>query len=283
MFELGLSTCGKTIGSKLFSACAANGIKYLEISVDDHDNIDPGKIVGEAREYGVGIRSYHLPFYPFEKIDPSSPEPGLRRASAEYHRLLISRAAQAGIGIFVVHASGEPISDADRKTHMECACESLALLAEHAGREGAVIAVEDLPRSCLGRDSGEINRLISADGRLRVCFDTNHLLTGETASEFVAAVGEKIITTHISDYDFLNERHWLPGEGATDWRELVSSLEKVGYGGAWIYEVGFKTPGSIVRGRDLECKDFLKNYNEIFTTGCPSPVGIPLPGLTGWN
>ena len=54
--------------------------------------------------------------------------------------------------------------------------------------------------------------LISADDRLRVCFDTNHLLK-ESIIDFIYNVGDKIITTHVSDYARENERHWLPGEG----------------------------------------------------------------------
>ena len=55
---------------------------------------------------------------------------------------------------------------------------------------------------------------------MKVCFDSNHLLQ-EQGDSFILAVGDKIVTTHISDYDFVNERHLLPGELDIDWEEYM--------------------------------------------------------------
>ena len=72
-------------------------------------------------------------------------------------------------------------------------------------------------------------------------------------------VGDKIITLHVSDYDFMNERHWLPGEGQNDWQKIIKSLKEVGYTGVWMYEIRFTCPNTILRDRDLSCDDFVKN------------------------
>ena len=50
-------------------------------------------------------------------------------------------------------------------------------------------------------------------------------------------LGKDIITLHISDYDFVDERHWLPKEGKTDWDSLIKALVECGYDGVWMYEV----------------------------------------------
>lgn len=139
----------------------------------------------------------------------------------------------------------------------------MSKLSHIASECGAVIAVEDLPRTCLGRDSDEILQLISVDEKLRVCFDTKHLLT-ENNADFIRKVGSKIITLHVSDYDFINERHWLPGEGKVDWNSLLDALQEIGYNGMWLYEVAFKSPKTIIRERDLTCEDFVKNAKELF-------------------
>ena len=52
----------------------------------------------------------------------------------------------------------------------------------NAQQLGQVIAVEDLPRTCLGRESSEMLELISVNDKLRVCFDTNHLLQKDEIS-----------------------------------------------------------------------------------------------------
>lgn len=35
----------------------------------------------------------------------------------------------------------------------------------------------------------------------------------------------------------LKERHWLPGEGKINWKELIAALDSCGYSGVWMYEV----------------------------------------------
>jgi sugar phosphate isomerase/epimerase len=76
-------------------------------------------------------------------------------------------------------------------------------------------------------------------------------------------VGEKIVTLHVSDYDGIDERHWLPGEGCIDWQALRAALCEVGYDGVWMYELSFGIPKSLPRGRDLCCADFVKNAAEL--------------------
>ena len=266
MFTVGLSTCGKDFGEDLFRQYAAQGIGAMEISMDKEacDGFDYAQAQRLSAAYGVSLWSFHLPFMPFDQIDISHRM--LAGKTVPYLSEMIRKGGQIGIEKFIIHPSGEPIEEADREARLSTARESLAALAQVAAENGAVMAVENLPRTCLGRDSGDILRLLEADSRLRVCFDTNHLLR-ETHADFVKAVGEKIVTTHVSDYDFLDEKHWLPGEGKVDWPALAALLKKAGYDGVWLYEVGFKAPRSRPRSRDLTCEDFVRNAREIFFGG----------------
>lgn len=265
MLKIGLSSCSKPLTDETFASYAKAGIKAMEISVslEESKKTDFAEIKKLADKHSVELWSYHLPFMPFEEIDISSPDETLRLNSVDFLCGLIQKAASAGINKFVIHPSGEPIADAERPMHMESSKKSLAALAEFAHKFGAVIAVEDLPRTCLGKNSDEIEELLSADDRLRVCFDTNHLLA-EDFVDFIKNVGDKIITTHISDYDFEDEKHWLPGEGDIDWRRLYNALVDAGYNGVWLYELGFGAGRNIVRCRDLTCDDFVNNAKEIF-------------------
>lgn len=261
MWETGLSTCGKAFGEKLFADYAAAGIKYMEISYgkDICDRFDFALAKKYADAYGVALWSFHLPFMPFFKIDISSPL--LAKKSVNYLSELIKKGANGGIEKFIIHSSGEPIAPFDRAGRMATAKESLRKLNEAAKNCGAVLCVEDLPRTCLGRDSADILELLSAAPELRVCFDTNHLLR-ESIPVFIRAVGEKIVTLHVSDYDFLDEKHWLPGEGKINWNELIEELKAVGYNGPWLYEVGYKAPSTMPRERDLNAADFAENRNK---------------------
>ena len=124
--------------------------------------------------------------------------------------------------------------------------------------------------------------LLSAHPALKACFDTNHLL-GEDPVAFIRKVGRHFVTTHVSDYDFLNERHWLPGEGKLDWQSILKALEEVGYRNPWLYEISFAAPASISRPAPLTCGDFTRNAKELFSGDPLTVIGTPAKGLTGWK
>ena len=280
--KIGLSTCGKNIDENLFKAYAESGISCMELSHEKStiDKLNYASIADLSKKYDVCLWSLHLPFCPFDEIDISNPS--IADQTVKYYIETIKKAAAIGIEKFIVHPSGEPISPEDRQTRMACAKEHLCNLAELAQKEGAAVCVEDLPRTCLGNCSAEVNELISAHSALRVVFDTNHLL-GEDIPTFIRNVGSKIVSTHISDYDYANERHWLCGEGDINWQELYSALCEIGYDGAWLYELGFGSPNTLTRERALTCADFVRNATEIFENHPITVFGKRKPNLGMWG
>lgn len=282
MFPVGLSSCSKELNEKLFADYKQAGIAKMELSLNAEDlsELDFAQMKAFADKYDVALWSLHLPFSPFYFLDPSDPEK--QETTLAYFRWCIKKGAGIGIRNFVVHPSAEPIEEDDRARRMGTAKQSLSALADFAKQYNAVIAVENLPRTCLGRDSRDMLELLSAHPDLRCCYDTNHLLS-ENAPDFIRAVGDKIITTHVSDYDFLNERHWLPGEGKVDWQGILSALRQVGYKGPWLYELGFKAPASIVRERELTACDFASNAKALFDGKEPLVLGAPADGLKAWR
>ena len=283
MFKIGLSSCGKIACEELFEAYRDNGILAMEMSrgsVEGCDKTDLSLYRTLADEYGIELWSFHLPFMPFKEIDISNP--ALAERSVAYLKGVMEKVSAIGVKIFVIHPSGEPISDTERPERMEIAKKSLAELAAFADTLGATIAVENLPRTCLGNTTADMKELVTAHPSLRICFDTNHLLT-ESAEYFIDTLGDKIITAHISDYDFVNERHWLPGEGKIDWSLLVNKLKSVGYAGPWLYEIDFGCPKTIIRERDLTCEDFAKNASEVLGGKPITVISKPKPNLGFWE
>ena len=154
---------------------------------------------------------------------------------------MMENAAGVNIRRFVIHPSAEPIPEEERPLWLQSAKKSQKELAEFAASLDAVLCVEDLPRSCLGNTADEMLELISVDDRLQVCFDVNHLClnNGGTHQEFIDKLGDKIVTTHMSDYDFVDEKHFFPGVGMINWKALVEGLEAIDYCGPFLYEGGF--------------------------------------------
>lgn len=279
--KIGLSSCCVSeIDESFLKNCSEAGVDCIEISLkrmlcDDY-NYETVKFL--ADKYNIELWSYHLPFAPFATNDISSDDEEIRVNSVERHKTLIRTAGKLGIKHFIVHPSAEPIEIGDRRNRLFNSRKSLSELADEAEKFNAVICVEDLPRTCLGRNSYEICELIKDDSRLKVCFDTNHLL-GEYITDFIHKVGSRIATVHISDYDFWNERHWLPGEGEIDWTELYKNLKEVGYEGPWMYEIGFNAPVSIIRDRELTPADFVRNANEIANGDRLTVLGKPVEDM----
>lgn len=217
------------------------GVGAIELSVgwQKCDEIPWAELRKNADAAGIEIWSYHLPFS--QEIHIASPDEEYRAKMVAYLESMIEKACAIGVRRFVIHPSTEPITDEERPLQMAASKKSLAELAQFADERGAVLCVEGLPRTCLGHTADEIAELISADDRLKVCFDVNHLLTvfGCTHREFVEKLGHRIETTHMSDYDFLDEKHFFPGYGMINWKEVVELLEAADYSGPFLYEGGF--------------------------------------------
>ena len=273
MLTIGLATCGnKPLTDESFREMVAAGIGALEISQGDYDSFDFDNAKTLAQRYGVKLWSLHLPFG--GPYNPADLDPANRKFTVEEDQKIITRAVEAGITRFVIHPSCEPNEPETREEKMRYSMETLSALAEFAAEKGAVLAVENLPRTCLGNRAAELKEIISANDKLRVCFDFNHSL-GEDNSAYIKLLGDKIITTHVSDYDMIDERHWLPGEGNIDWVEMITLMEQIGYQGVWMYELGFSAPKSIDR-RELTWQDFGDNARTIFAKQQPTAIGKSL-------
>ena len=276
MLKVGMSSCAFALNEENFKKLKESGINDIEISLayEKYSDLDYKAVKKFADEYDVNLWSYHLPFSGIWTCDITSHETDVRKNTIELWCDCIRKGADIGIDKFVAHPSSEPKpEDEERLTFINYAKENLDFLAEFAAKHGAVIAVEDLPRTCLGRTADEIADLISVNDKLRICFDTNHLLIDDNIS-FVEKLCDKIVTTHVSDYFFYDECHFLPGEGKVDWHALYNKLIEKGYNGVWMYELGCTPPGNLKRVRNLEFTDFYNNAKEIMT-GKPLTV-IPL-------
>lgn len=110
---------------------------------------------------------------------------------------------------------------------------SAGILAEAA--RPAKIAVENMAYDCLGNTSDELISLVDGLDNICVCCDMNHWLH-EKNYDAIRKLGSRIETIHVSDYDEIQEKHWLPGEGVSDWNEIIEALCSIGYNGPFLYE-----------------------------------------------
>ncbi|MCL2159244.1 MAG: sugar phosphate isomerase/epimerase [Oscillospiraceae bacterium] len=222
-----------------WQAAVAAGLTEVEIGFDwqlpdDEACKKAAKNYMLLVESGANVSSCHLPFGNLHDISTLD-EPSCLVAM-EYMKRLLDWSASKNINIAVIHASFEPIKDDERPLRLAKAAKSIKELGEYAKERNIALAVENLPRTCLGNCASDMLALCKNGESASMCFDVNHLLI-ESHRDFYGKVAPYVITTHISDYDKLDEKHWFLGEGAIDWAELAGLFEKYDYAGRYIFEL----------------------------------------------
>lgn len=242
-WPLGVSTCWHEPGPELFRALSEEGIRYVEYSGRDMHFFEEkdfvhraGEIVKDIQTYDIHVSSVHLPFLPYDKLDPTLADAEMQESLVAYQGDLLRASAEAGIPIAVVHPSGEPYGAFERAERMQYAAQALHRLATIAEQCGIKLAIENLPRTCLCNIHEEMTLLMREIPSLYACFDMNHSLR-QSNPDFIRALGKRIITVHASDYDMIDERHLLPFLGRNNWHEIMKALEDADYSGIFTYEV----------------------------------------------
>ncbi len=182
---------------------------------------------------GMAVNGIHMSFG--RSWDISSLDESVRRQAVEKSKSIFDRTGMLDPYCYIFHPSFEPISEEKREEHIEAVIRSVRELSSETD---TLICLETLPRSCLMNTSLEAIRIIDSIDLpgVKVCVDVNHFLK-EKSEDAVLALGDRIATTHISDHDYVNERHMMPGCGLIDWMGLIGAFEKIGYNGVFNYEV----------------------------------------------
>ncbi|MBE6632947.1 MAG: sugar phosphate isomerase/epimerase [Ruminococcaceae bacterium] len=223
--------------------CTLRKDRELELEEEKH----LGFALETVRRSGLILNGIHISFGALWNF--ANPNESLRRGAVENLRAILPTLEAYSPRCYVIHGSREPISNEERPVQLDALHRSLV---ELTALTSTPIALEALPRTCLFNTSAEGIAIVDAVPGVRVCVDVNHFLK-EDPCDAILALGNRIITTHISDYDFIDERHLLPGEGKIDWMRLIAAFEAIGYNGIFNYEIGKAT-----------AKEIKENYDRLF-------------------
>ncbi len=238
-FELGISSClpgaarletGDIYRPEFIKLCAERACRGREERLTELQEARVSKLAqNHMRAWSV-----HLPFGPaWDIAHVNSDERAEVCASL---KRVIDLTAPWGAKVYVLHGCLEPVKPEERALRIARSITSLRELSLYAVRYGAFIALENLPRSCLANNSEETLAISEAAGDVPIVFDVNHLL-GESHEAFLNKLANRVISTHLSDYDGIDERHLLPGEGIVPWRFVLERLCGVGYKGPFLFEL----------------------------------------------
>jgi len=173
-------------------------------------------------------------------------------AAAATARSAVELATQLGAGVVVFHASAEPIEPRERPARLDQAASAFYQIGLACTKAGVRGAVEILPRSCLCNTVEEALTFLDVVGQdvLGVCLDTNHLMDRHAQlADSVRTLGDRLVTLHLSDYDGVDEKHWMPGAdgGVVDWPAFMHALRDIDYQGPFNYEC--RPPGETAAER----------------------------------
>lgn len=229
-------------------AAVSCGITHLELFIrpDSQGLVSDAefrRVAEMVEEAGMRVWSVHAPFG--GEVDLSHPDELLRRESMGQIRRACEVASMLGANCVVVHAGMSEGDEAEQELRRRQSLRSLNCLLKRTCQLELQLAVEYLPanKERLCNDSAEIREMFSlCDGMPRVCLDVNHANLREDLIEATRALGDLIVTVHLSDKDGEQELHLMPGGGVIDWKEFMDVLDEIGYDGPLIYEaVGGET------------------------------------------
>lgn len=240
-WPMGISVKIQTPAEKLVQVKEA-GFDWIEVVFSRQRDMSAEERMEEIERFradaaaaGLSVWSIHLPFG--KGWDPSDTLEETRLRNVADVAAIIGMAGALKPHKLVMHASYGIIADEVREAKFQAAVKSFNELAPAAAKIGAQLLVEDLPRTCLCNTSEEMHRFLAAvDPSIGVCFDTNHLLQ-ETPQAFARSIGSAIESLHVSDYDMVDEKHWLMGRGVIEWEDLIAAIAETGYDGVFLFEV----------------------------------------------
>jgi len=164
----------------------------------------------------------------------------------------IDMCAYLGGKVVVVHQSSLGLDENTNDFGHVCQ------LAQYAEDRGVHIALENGNFQILRRVVSQVD-LFSPQGGLGVCIDVGHanLCQAEFESPIERFLDEfhwRLVHLHLADNFGKNDDHLAPGEGAIDWRKVVSKLEQLHFRAGATLEIR----SSEARQKASEARRFLQ-------------------------
>lgn len=248
----GLSTHlfhGSRLSSAHLALAAGHGFSAIEVyATRSHfDCRDAAHIdeLGQAlADHALTLHSMHAPTTTSftdgvwgPTLSIADADESRRRHAVDETLAAIAVASRVPFRHLVVHI-GAP--DASPGLNQRAAAQrSLDTLADAAESLGVELALEVIPNA-LSHPEALVTLIEDVLERrtVGICLDTGHAhLWGDVADAIEICSGH-LHTTHLHDNHGRRDEHLVPGRGTIDWDATLLAFQKVGYDGAWVFELG---------------------------------------------
>ena len=239
---------------------AEHGFEAVEVFAtrshfDYHDPAAIAELGGWLHDTGLTLHGIHAPIT--DRLTPPDTwgaaisnavtDNAKRQAAVQEADAALNIARQIPAGVFVVHM-GTPIAQGgeNNRTAAFRSVEDICRLAEPIGIR---VAVEVIPNPL--SDPESIVALLEHDldaPRTGICLDLGHAFLLGDVADAIETVAEHLITTHVHDNGGKKDDHLVPFDGRINWDLALMTLQKVGYDGTYLMELGnTSTPADVLK------------------------------------
>ena len=203
---------------------------------------------------GVTLRSVHAPTAESfvggvwgGSMSIASVDPDLRARAVREAEQALYIARRIPIAVLVTHVGIPRMQPRDADVGAQdvraAARRSVEELQRAAEPLGVRIAVEVIPNE-LSR-AGSLVHFVEEDLDglgVGICLDFGHAHIDGDVIDAVETVSEHVIATHLHDNGGRADDHLMPMDGTIDWAGALTAVQKIGYDGPLMFEVGARGP-----------------------------------------
>ena len=260
-----------------FSAIAAHGFEMVEVFAtrthfDYHNPAAVADLQQWLAEAGVTLRSVHAPTAASfvggvwgGSMSIASVEPELRERAVRDTLQALYVARRIPIAVFVLHLGIPRMQPRDGDVGSQdvrgAAKKSVEELVRAAGPLGVRVAVEVIPNE-ISR-AGSLVHFVEdeLDGLgVGICLDFGHAHIDGDVVEAVETVSEHVIATHLHDNNARSDDHLMPMDGTIDWAGALTAVQKIGYDGPLMFEVGARGPSKDSLARLKKAREKMERW-----------------------
>ena len=242
-----------------FQAIAAHGFEMAEVfATRTHFDYHNPAAVADLQQWladaGVTLRSVHAPTAVSfvggvwgGSMSIASVEPELRERAVRDTLQALYIARRIPIAVFVLHLGIPRMQPRDADVGAQdvraAARKSVEELVKAAAPLGVRVAVEVIPNE-MSR-AGSLVHFVEEDLDglgVGICLDFGHAHIDGDVVEAVETVSEHVIATHMHDNNARSDDHLMPMDGTIDWAGALTAVQKIGYEGPLMFEVGAHGP-----------------------------------------
>lgn len=156
--------------------------------------------------------------------------------------------AHLGVPRWAPTAAADNSRDAARR--------SIEELAALAAPLGVRVAVEVFPNelSRTGSLVHFVERVIDA-ADVGICLDVGHAHLEGDVGDAIETVSEHLIAVEVHDNQGRTDDHLVPFEGTIDWAAALTAVQKVGYDGTLMMELGSRGPAKATLNRARQARE----------------------------